>query len=142
MAATTRKDWIQPQSGGQGFARTMKTFGRVVNVSVADNVTGTVIGAFTVPAGFVVTSILAVPTDMDSGTAMTISVGDAASGTRFLSASTMGQAGTLTTTALTTATGLLFKYTTETEIQVTITLQATTAVAGTIALYLTGFIDN
>jgi purine nucleoside permease len=90
----------------------------------------------------VVTSILAVPSDMDSGTAMTISVGDAASGTRFLSASTMGQAGTLTTTALTTATGLLFKYTTETEIQVTITLQATTAVAGTIALYLTGFIDN
>jgi hypothetical protein len=120
----------------------MKTFGRVVTITAADNVTGSSIGAFTVPAGFVVTGILAVPTDMDTGTAMTISVGDSASTTRFLSASTMGQAGTLTATALTTATGMLYKYTAETEIWVTITLQATTAVAGTIALYLTGFIDN
>ena len=59
--AYTRKDWSQPQGGGQGFARTMKTFGRVVTIGTADNVTGSSIGAFTVPAGFVVTSILAVP---------------------------------------------------------------------------------
>jgi hypothetical protein len=54
----------------------------------------------------------------------------------------MGQAGTLTSTALTTATGLLFKNLIETEILITIAAAATGATAGTIGLYLTGFIDN
>jgi hypothetical protein len=45
-----------------------------------------------------VTGIIAVPTDMDSGAALTLSVGDAASGTRYLNASTMGQAATTVTT--------------------------------------------
>lgn len=133
-----RKDWGQPQGGGQGFGRTMKTFGRLVTVSATDNTTGNTIGAFSVPPGFVVTGIIAVPTDMDSGTAMTISVGDAASGIRYLNASTMGQAATTVTTLA--STGLLFKNTVETEILVTITVQGTAA--GTIDLRLSGFIDN
>ena len=53
-----RKDWAQSQTGGQGFARTMKTLGRRVNVSATDDVTGNTVGAFTVPPGFVVTGIL------------------------------------------------------------------------------------
>jgi hypothetical protein len=137
-----RKDWVQPSTGGQGFARTMKTLGRSVNFLVADNTINNTIGAFTVPPGFVVTSILAVPTDLDTGTTLTLSVGDANTPARYLSASTMGQAGTLTSTALTTATGLLFKNLIETEILITIAAAATGATAGTIGLYLTGFIDN
>jgi hypothetical protein len=130
-----RKDWIQPQVGPMGFAGTQKTIGRVVTVTATDNTTGNTIGAFKVPAGFTVTGIIAVPTDMDSSTNMTISVGDAASGTRYLSASTMGQAATTTTTLA--STGLLFLNTVDTEILVTITVQGTAA--GTIALYLQGF---
>lgn len=136
-----RKDWGQPQSGNQGFARTMKTFGRVVTLTVADLVTGNTVGAFTVPQGFVVTGIIAVATDMDTGTAaLTLSVGDAASGVRYLSASVIGQAGTSTTTLA--STGLLFKNAAETEILITVTLQPATAAAGTVSLFLSGYTDN
>lgn len=134
---TYRKDWGQPQGGPEGFANTMKTFGRVVTLAAADLVTGNTVGAFKVPAGFTVTGIVAVPTDMDSGAALTLSVGDAASGTRYLNASTMGQAATTVTTLA--ATGLLFLNTVDTEILVTCTLQGSSSVAGTLALYLQGF---
>lgn len=134
---TYRKDWIQPQAGPMGFYETMKNIGRVVTLSAADLVTGNTVGAFKVPAGFTVTGIIAVPTDMDSGAALTLSVGDAASGTRYLNASTMGQAATTVTTLATT--GLLFLNTVDTEILVTCTLQGSSSVAGTLALYLQGF---
>jgi hypothetical protein len=136
---TYRKDWGQPQGGPEGFANTMKTFGRVVNVSVADNVTGNTIGAFKVPAGFTVTGIVAVATDMDSATAMLVDVGDAASATRYLSSLNTQAAITSLTVA---AAGLLFLNAVDTEILVTIHTQATTPVAGTIALYLSGFISQ
>lgn len=135
---TYRKDWGQPQVGQIGAMDTMKTIGRVVTLNATDLVTGNTVGAFKVPAGFTVTGIIAVPTDMDSGAALTLSVGDAASGTRYLNASTMGQAGTTTTTLA--ATGLLFLNTVDTEILVTCTLQGASSVAGTLALYLVGFI--
>jgi hypothetical protein len=135
-----RKDWGQPQVGGQGFARTRKTLGRVVTINTTDNVTNNTIGAFLVPAGFTVTGLIVVATDMDSGTAMVFSIGDAASATRYLSGSTLGQAGGSTTTLA--ATGLLFKNVNDTEILITIGTQAGTAVAGTISTYLEGFMDN
>lgn len=132
-----RKDYTQPQVGPMGFAGTSKTIGRVVTLSATDLVTANTVGAFKVPAGFTVTGIIAVPTDMDSGAALTLSVGDAASGTRYLNASTMGQAATTTTTLA--STGLLFLNTVDTEILVTCTLQGSASVAGTLALYLVGF---
>lgn len=135
---TTRTDFSQPQAGLLGEARTAKVFGRRVTVLAADLVTANVIEAFIVPAGFTVTGIIAVSTDLDVGTnAMTLSVGDAASATRFLNASVIGQAGTSTQTL---AGGLLFAYTADTKILITITLGPTVAAAGTIDLYLTGFV--
>ncbi len=136
---TYRKDWGQPQVG-QGFARNNKTIGRTVTLAAADLVTGNTVGAFLVPAGFVVTGIIAVATDMDSGSALTLSVGDAGSGTRYLSASTIGQTGATTQTLA--STGLLFKNTTDTEILVTCTLQGSSSVAGTLDLRLVGYMDN
>lgn len=133
-----RRDWTQPQVGPMGFVGSNKTCGRVVVVAAADLVTANTIGAFKVPAGFTVTGIIATATDLDAGTnAMTLSVGDAASGTRYLNASVIGQAGTTTTTLATT--GLLFLNVVDTEILITITLGPTVAAAGTIALYLSGF---
>jgi hypothetical protein len=141
---TQRKDWGQPQVGPQGFARNQKTIGRVVTLAATDLVTGNIVGAFMVPAGFTVLGITGVPSDMDSGAALLLSVGDAALGTRFLSSSTAGQAATLITafSAVTPGTNLLFKYTVDTEIIITCTLQGSSSVAGTLGLYLNGFMDN
>lgn len=137
---TYRKDWGQPQAGAEGFARTMKTYGRTVNVTSADDTSGNTIGAFMVPAGFVVTGIIAVATDMDSSTGLALSVGDASSGTRYLSSSNIGQSGGSTTTLA--STGLLFKNTVDTEILLTVTTQASgTFSAGTVDLRLQGYID-
>jgi hypothetical protein len=137
-----RKDWGQPQQGGQGFARTRKTYGRTVAIGTTDNVTNNTVGAFMVPAGFVVTGIIAVATDMDSNgsPAMSISVGDSGSAARYLSASNIGQAGTSTTTLA--STGLLYKNTVDSEVLITIATQAATAVAGTVDLRLDGYMDS
>jgi hypothetical protein len=135
---TYRKDWNQPQVGPEGFAGTMKAIGRTVTLAAADLVTGNTVGAFKVPAGFMVTGIIAIASDMDSGAALTLSVGDATSGTRYLNASTIGQAGTTTQTLA--STGLAFLNTVDTEILVTCTLQGSSSVAGTLGLWLTGFI--
>ena len=136
--AVYRKDWAQPQAGTQGFAQTKKMFGRRINLSTTD--LGTInntVGAFVVPRGFTVTGIIFVNTDMDSSTGLTISVGDAASANRYLSAQTGQAAGTTQTLA---STGLLFANTADTEILLTMTAAATTAVAGTVDLYLDGFV--
>lgn len=140
-----RKDWTNMQTGPMGFGATMKTIGRRVAINgtavTGDNVTGNTVGAFRVPAGFCVTGIIASSTDLDAGTnAMTISVGDAALATRFLNASVIGQAGTFVTAFTTPAlTNLLWLYTVDTEILITFTLGATVPAAGTIDLYLVGF---
>jgi hypothetical protein len=136
-----RKDWGNtPQVGPQGFARTVKTIGRAVTIGTTDNVTGNTVGAFTVPPGFTVQSLYAVSSDLDSGAGMVVNIGDSAVAARLLSASALGQNTTAVTTVA--AAGLLYKYTAETEILITISTQAATPVAGTITIYLTGFIDN
>lgn len=134
-----RNDYTQPQAGGQGFARTMKAFGRRVALAATDVAVGKTTAAFKVPAGFVAIGIIAVATDMDTNgvPTLTLSVGDAGSGTRFLNASTIGQAGTSTQTIA--STGLLYEFTAETEIVVTATAGAATAAAGTLDLFLTGY---
>jgi len=136
----TRVDFSQPQQGDTGFARTNKTYGRRVNIVAADLVTTNSVAAFKLPPGFVAMSIYAGATDMDTnGTpTLTISVGDAASANRFLSASTIGQAGTTTSTIATT--GFLFQTTAETTVLVSFPAAAATAAAGTLDLYITGFI--
>lgn len=135
----TRVDYRQPQAGGQGYARTMKAFGRRVTIKTTDLALNAVVAAFKVPAGFTVTGIVAVATDMDTNGSPTLalSVGDSGSATRHLSSSTIGQGGTSTQTLA--STGLLYQYTAETEISITASTAAATAAAGTVDLYLTGF---
>lgn len=137
----TRTDFVQPQAGSQGFARTAKTFGRRVALATTDLVTGSIVEAFMVPAGFTVTGIIAVASDMDTNGSPTLalSVGDSGSSVRHLSSSTIGQAGTTTQTLA--STGLLYNYTTDTKILVTATTGSATAAAGTLDLYLQGFMQ-
>lgn len=133
-----RKDWGQPNAGLQGEARTVKMFGRVVTITVADNVTGNTVGAFTVPAGFTVTGILGAATDMDSGAAMLVTVGDSGSAARFVASLNTQAAVTSLTLA---AAGLLYTFLVDTEILITIATQAGTPVAGTMTVYLQGFVN-
>lgn len=138
----TRTDFTQPQQGLQGFARTMKAFGRRVSLATTDLAVNSVVEAFVVPAGFTVTGIIAVASDMDTNGSPTLalSVGDSGSATRFLSSSNIGQAGTTTQTLA--STGLLYAYTADTKILVTASTGAATAAAGTLDLYLIGFAAN
>ena len=57
----TRRAYIQPMAGGQGFARTRKVFGTSsLSLAVTDlNVAaaGNSVAAFIVPAGFTLTGI-------------------------------------------------------------------------------------
>jgi hypothetical protein len=64
-------------------------------------------------------------------------VGDSGDDDRFLSASNIGQAGTTATTLA--STGVLYQFTAETEIVVKTSTAAATAAAGTLDLYLIGF---
>lgn len=139
----TRTDFTQPQAGLLGESRTMKAFGRRVTLTATDLVTGNIVEAFVVPAGFTVTGIIASATDMDTNGSPTlaISVGDAASATRYLSSSVIGQAGTLVSAFTTPATtNVLFAHTVDTKILVTMTTGSATAAGGTLDLYLTGFV--
>lgn len=132
-----RRDWAQPQTGPMGFVGTKKVVGRTVTIGTADNVTANTIGAFKIPAGFTVTGILGSATDMDSGTAMLITVGDAGNAARYV-ASVSAQAAITSWTLA--AAGLLFLNTVDTEVLITIATQAGTPVAGTATIFLEGFI--
>lgn len=136
----TRTAFTQPQAGLLGEARTMKMLGGRISLLTTDLATASVVEAFVVPAGFTATGVIAVATDMDTNGSPTlaISVGDSGSSTRFLSSSNIGQAGTSTQTVA--STGLLFAYTADTKILITMTTGSATAAAGTLDLYLQGFV--
>jgi hypothetical protein len=136
-----RKDWGQPQAGQQGFARTMKVFGRSVNINATELATiNNIVGAMMVPAGFTLTDFLAttVP-DLDTGAALTLSIGDALSPTRLLNASTVGQAGGAMPALA--ATGFLYRFPTDTEIIITATAAAAGGIAAAWPIYLRGFMQ-
>jgi hypothetical protein len=133
-----RKDWGQPQAGNQGFARTMKCFGRKANIAAADvGTTGNVVGLFSVPANFVVLGVFGSASAL--GAALVFSLGDAGNAARYLTGVTAGAAGGALPTTL-AAGGQFFRTTQDTDIQMTVTTQTGAPVAGTIDAYLWGFI--
>jgi hypothetical protein len=137
---TYRKDWAPtPNIGGQGNSGTRKFLGRRINLSTTDLGTSTnTIGAFTVPAGFTIDGCAVAYSDMDGGTSLSISLGDAALPTRYLNGDVTGRTGG--TTVAVASTGLLYKNPAETEILITIGVAAGTPVAGTMDVYLSGFV--
>ena len=148
--AVVRKAYQQPAAGQYASARIRKVLGPNLTsagtttpgslaVTVADfNTSGNSVSVFRVPAGFTVTGLNVTLPALDSGATLTLSLGDAASLTRFLNASTVGRAGG-SITAL--AGGSYFTYPVDTDILLTSTAAATTGAAGTITnFYLEGFI--
>jgi hypothetical protein len=128
----TRNAYKQPQTGGQGFARTMKCLGDDVALVAGDLAVGISTALFVAPKGFVLTSLSVVVPDMDSNgsPALVFDIGDAGAQARFISGATTGQAGGTNTTLA--AAGLNYEFTADTEIVWTTTTAAATAVAGTI----------
>lgn len=94
-----------------------------------------------VPAGFRLALAILESTDMDTGgsPALALNVGDAGSANRIFAASTVGQAGTLS--SATAVAGAGYQYTSKTLIKGAASTNAATGAAGTLYLTLIGFID-
>jgi len=131
-----------PPMTGYGEARTLKAYGGAIALLTTDLALNRTVTLFRVPAGFVVCDLKVTTTDMDSnGTPLlTFKLGDSGDDDRLLAASTIAQTGTNAYASLVATTGLLYQYTTETEIQFTCSAAAATAVAGTLTVALIGYI--
>ena len=130
-----RKDWGQPMQGLQGFARTMKAFGRKVNLNAVDlGTTNNVVGAFLVPGGFQIVGLIG-PAVPALGTALVLSIGDPGLANRYLSGSTIGAAGGVLPAMATTG---FFRTFSDTEIQILIATQSSAPAPGILEFYLYG----
>jgi hypothetical protein len=144
----TRFAYRQPQAGSQGFARTRKVIGGAANVAGGAGVTGTGdlalnanVALFRVPKDFVVTGWFgpAFP-KLDSGATLTFNLGDVGNPTRYLAASTLGQAGGALPAF--PAGALYYQYPTDTDMIMNISAAAAgnQAAPGPVTIYLEGFI--
>lgn len=126
---------------GKGNARNIKALGGALSIATGDLALNKTTSLFKVPANFTVVSVDAYVTDMDTGgsPALVFSIGDSGSAARIVSASTSAQAGGSPTIAVSTIIG--YQYTAETEIILTCTTAAATAAAGTLTLYINGYIE-
>jgi hypothetical protein len=79
--------YTQPQAGPQGFARTKKVYGGTVNLLATDLVTTAQTAVCRVPAGFVLQSVFASSSDMDTNGSPTLAfnLGDSGSAARIFS---------------------------------------------------------
>jgi hypothetical protein len=135
---TIRRAYVQPQVGGQGFARTRKVIGALaIPILVADLTTGNQVAAFFVPKDFVTTGINAVVPSL-AASGLTINIGDAANPTRFVNASAVGVAGG--TISAFAAGGQYYQFPADTEILITFNGAVTPAAGSITNFLLEGFI--
>jgi hypothetical protein len=144
-----RKAYLQPQAGGQGFARTKKVFGGpAVAIIAADVALNAQVAVMRVPKGFVLQSLGGTIGDCDTGATLMLACGDAgnpaqgiaANNARFFAASNVGQAGGAVPAILPAAVGYTFLDDTD------ILLTATVAAVGlgpapTAALTMEGYMS-
>ena len=125
-----------------GAYRNLKAYGGATSLLPADLAAGQGVALFTVPKGFTVTDLNFDVTKLDAGAtpALTFSIGDAANPGRFLAGSNGAQSAEAE--ADTMVAGCLgFKFTSDTDILFTVGTGAATPAAGTLTLFLKGFID-
>jgi len=135
-AQTTPLPW-------HGTYRNLKAYGGALALAAADTGTpGNTVQLFSVPKGFTVTDLNFDCTRLDNnGTpTLTLSIGDAGQANRLVSASTIGQAAESEADPIAPG-GLGYKYPADTDIQLSVTAAAATPAAGTLTLFLKGFID-
>lgn len=126
---------------GKGFARQSQSLGGAIALATGDLALNKTVSLFKVPANFTVVSAVVQVTDMDTNgsPAIAFSIGDSGSASRVVSASTAAQAGGAATINVAAITG--YQFTAETEIVWTTTTASATPAAGTVTIYLIGYID-
>ncbi|SLK03749.1 hypothetical protein [Novosphingobium mathurense] len=136
MATYSATDYDKVPVPSHGLANNCKALFFEVACSAAPATTDTINFGY-VPAGARVVMAVLESTDMDTNGAptLTIDVGDASDTNRIFAASTVGQAGTLSTAIATAGAG--YSYTDKTLITGVAAANAATGAAGT--LYLTLF---
>ena len=132
-----RKDWTQPQPGNQGFMRTAKCYGRMVNLGVNDLGSGGVVGMFKLPPFFLVLGSFGKVGNL-AASGLSFTIGDPGSPNRYLAASATGVGGGVLGNLA--STGFAYPVYSETEVQMTVAAAAVTPVAGILEFYLWGTI--
>lgn len=118
-----RQGYRQPQTGGQGFARTKKVFGGpTLTLVAADVVLNAQVAVLRVPRGFVLQSMSGTVGDLDTGATLMVSLGDAANNARLFAANAVGQAGGALPALA--AGGVLYEFPDDTDILMTSTVAA------------------
>lgn len=143
MAAyETSKSAAVGTSIGTGWARQVIEDVAIIAVTTAmiDN-TNDSVGLMYLPAGAVVLGATLSSSDLDTNGTPTITwnVGDTGSNTRFFSASTVSQAGTLSTAIA--QGGHLYKFTARTQIRAYVNAVSATGAAGTLYFAIRYFVD-
>lgn len=137
-------NFVFPNLAGTSFvppaktsnARGTVTFaGEEITVTTGQLTLNALLGSIKVPKGAVIIGASVKSSDIDTGTAVVLAVGDSVDDDRLITASTIGQAGGVTTAIA--ATGFAYQYTAETTVQVKVTTAPTTPVAGTITYGVT-----
>lgn len=123
-----------------GFARSQYAIGGVFSIVAGDLALNATTGLFKAPKGFVLTGIAGSFTDMDSGTALVLAIGDGGDDDRYLTSSTLGQTGGVFNQVRDN--GLGYEFTEDTEIFLKATTAAGTAVAGTAKVYFFGYLKS
>jgi hypothetical protein len=89
-----RQGYRQPQTGGQGFARTKKVFGGpLITFQAGDILLNAQTAIMRVPRGFVLMSLSGTWGDLDTGATLSMALGDAALTNRLVLTATTMQAG-------------------------------------------------
>lgn len=119
-----RQAYRQPQTGGQGFARTKKVFGNLVSLIAADVALNAQASILRVPRGFMLTSWSGTIGDLDTGATLMLAIGDAANNARFLAGNAIGQAGGALPALALSGAALPYEFTDDTDILATSTVAA------------------
>lgn len=134
---TSTKALASSRRTGQLSANVTYTDAVTLTVAAADLTLNALHAMLPIPAGATVIGAGLQASDLDTnGTPLiTMSLGDAGSSARLIAATAIGQAGGQTQTLA--AAGIMYKYTVDTMVNVTITAAAATGAAGTITAYVT-----
>jgi hypothetical protein len=130
MIMAIRTAYRQPQAGSQGFARTKKVFGNLVNLTAADVVLNAQCAVMRVPKGFNLQAWSGTVGDLDTGATLSFSIGDngypalgiAANLARFMATNTVGQAGGALPALALTGAALPYEFPDDTDILLTSTV--------------------
>jgi hypothetical protein len=123
-----------------GMARVMKVLGTPTPILTSDLGTSTnTVALTTIPANFTIAAIAMDIPKMDNGTGLTLSLGTASAPALILNASTAGQTGAVGVPPVAGARGTYFAN--QTDLILTVNTAATTPVAGTVVIFVYGYID-